>query len=81
DTVLELADRRVYYRATLLRARSPFFAAFFDDADWTRKRWLPDGTLHVDLRHLRWQVMEFVFRYLYSGDGEVIFAILGRIYT
>ncbi|KAH8116663.1 regulator of chromosome condensation 1/beta-lactamase-inhibitor protein II, partial [Phellopilus nigrolimitatus] len=76
DTVLELADRRVYCRATLLRARSPFFAAFFDDADWTRKRWLPDGTLHVDLRHLRWQIMEFVFRYLYSGDGEEIFEIL-----
>ncbi|KAH8115826.1 hypothetical protein DFH11DRAFT_1830886 [Phellopilus nigrolimitatus] len=76
DTVLELADRRVYCHAIMLRARSPFFAGFFDDADWTQKRWRPDGTLHVDLRHLRWQVMEFVFRYLYSGGGEEIFEIL-----
>ncbi|KAH8106598.1 hypothetical protein DFH11DRAFT_1639629 [Phellopilus nigrolimitatus] len=33
DTVLELAYRRIYCLATMVRGCSPFFAGFFDDAD------------------------------------------------
>jgi len=77
DVVLELADETVYCHSAVLRARSEFFAAFFDDEDWTRKRWTPEGTVVLDLKHMNWKPMEFVLRYLCAGDDAEMFDSLG----
>ena len=77
DVVLELADKTVYCHSTVLRARSEFFAAFFGDEDWTRKRWTPEGTIVVDLKHMKWRSMEFVLRFLCVGEDAEIFDSLG----
>ncbi|THH07852.1 hypothetical protein EW145_g3098 [Phellinidium pouzarii] len=71
DTVLELADTCVYCHSIILRARSPFFAGFFDDTDWTAKRWERNNTLTVNMRHTRWRVMKFVIQYVYCGCEEL----------
>lgn len=73
DVVLQLADRRVYCHSLTLRARSPFFAAFFNDEDWTIARWTPERTVVVDLTHLRWRSMEFVLRFLCYGEDREMF--------
>lgn len=79
DTILELQDKKVFCHSTILRARSPFFAGFFDDADWTAGRWRPDGTVVVNLKHMRWREMEYVMRYVYcDGRGEM-FDVLGML--
>ena len=77
DVVLELADETVYCHSAVLRARSEFFAAFFDDDDWTRKRWTPEGTIVLDLKHMNWRSMEFVLRFLCAGDDAEMFDSLG----
>ncbi|KAB5589549.1 BTB domain and ankyrin repeat protein [Ceratobasidium theobromae] len=69
DICLELADRSVFSHSAVLRARSPFFASFFDEPEWTRKRWDENGVLTVDLKHLEWRPMEYVFRYMYGYGG------------
>lgn len=79
DVILELVDKVVYCHSLLLRARSPLFTAFFDDKDWTEKRWGPDGTIVVNLRHLRWREMEFVVRFMCCGDDEEMFDNLGKL--
>ncbi|KAJ6502123.1 hypothetical protein C8R45DRAFT_1190437 [Mycena sanguinolenta] len=73
DVVLQLADRDVHCHSTILRARSPVFASFFDEADWTAKRWAADGTIRVNLKHMRWHVMEYVFKYMCCGEDAEIF--------
>lgn len=77
DVVLLLGDRQVSAHSVVLRARSPFFKAFFDEEVWTVNRWTEEGTLKVDLRHLSWRAMRFVVRYLYGGEGEM-FEVLGE---
>ena len=77
DVVLELADKTVYCHSAVLRARSEFFAAFFNDEDWTRKRWTPGGTIVVDLKHLNWRSMEFVLRFLCVDEDADMFDSLG----
>ena len=77
DVVLELADKTVYCHSALLRARSELFAAFFDDEDWTRKRWTPEGIIVVDLKHMNWTPMEFVLRFLCAGEDTEMFDSLG----
>ncbi|KZV84965.1 hypothetical protein EXIGLDRAFT_726601 [Exidia glandulosa HHB12029] len=72
DIVLELKDREVHVHSAVLRARSPFFAAFFDDEDWTQRR-REGGVLRVGLRHLAWREMDYVLRYMYSDLGLDIF--------
>ncbi|KAH8091681.1 hypothetical protein BXZ70DRAFT_952850 [Cristinia sonorae] len=71
DVVLVLSDIQVSCHSIVLRSRSPFFRAFFDDEDWTRERWTEDGTLVVDLKHLGWRVGRFVVWYLYGGDVDM----------
>ncbi|KAJ7461488.1 hypothetical protein FB451DRAFT_1404722 [Mycena latifolia] len=73
DVVLQLADRDVYCHSAVLRARCPVFASFFDEADWTKKRWDTNGTVTVNLRHLRWHVMEYVLKYMCCGGDAEIF--------
>ena len=77
DVVLGLADETIYCHSAVLRARSEFFTAFFDDDDWTRKRWTPEGTVVLDLKHMNWRSMEFVLRFLCAGDDAEMFDSLG----
>ncbi|KAF8738761.1 chromosome condensation (RCC1) repeat, partial [Rhizoctonia solani] len=73
DICLELADRSVYCHSAVLRARSPFFASFFDEAEWTQKRWSDDGILVVDMKHFEWKPMDYVFRYMCCGQVDDLF--------
>ncbi|TDL26497.1 hypothetical protein BD410DRAFT_522344 [Rickenella mellea] len=81
DTILELSDRRVCCHSPILRSRSPFFASFFDDEDWTIKRWNNHHTITVNLKHLDWRVMSFVLRYVYGGQGEDMFETLDFVHS
>lgn len=78
DVVLELEDRAVNCHSAVLRARSEFFAAFFNDEDWTRHRWTPEGTIVVHLKHVKWRPMEFVLRFLCAGEDAEMFDSLGQ---
>ncbi|TFK48398.1 hypothetical protein OE88DRAFT_521568 [Heliocybe sulcata] len=71
DVVLVLADREVQCHSAVLRARSPFFASFFDEEEWTRKRWEQDGTVVIQMRHLNWRVMRHVLLFMCSGSEDV----------
>lgn len=77
DVFLELADTNVPCHSVILRARCPFFRCFFDDEDWTARRWSPAGTLSVDMRHLEWRAMSFVMAWLYDGTDTGMFDHLG----
>ncbi|TFY58443.1 hypothetical protein EVJ58_g6418 [Rhodofomes roseus] len=79
DVVLRLADKDVRTHALVLRARSPFFAAFFDEEEWTRTRWTPEGTVVVDLRHLRWREMELVCRWMCCGGDAEMFDVIEHV--
>ncbi|OSX64580.1 hypothetical protein POSPLADRAFT_1073959 [Postia placenta MAD-698-R-SB12] len=81
DVVLRLADRDVYAHSTILRARSSFFATFFDDEDWTRDRWTPEGMVVVDLKHLRWREMEYVTRFLCCDGDQEMFDVLEQVHS
>ncbi|KAG6812376.1 hypothetical protein H0H92_003189 [Tricholoma furcatifolium] len=73
DVVLLLSDREVYCHSAILRARSEFFANFFDDAEWTKKRFDINGVVPVDMKHLSWRVMEFVLRFMCFGEEGRMF--------
>lgn len=73
DICLALSDRNVLCHSIVLRARSPFFSSFFDEPEWTRTRWDEGGVMTVDLGHLEWRVMEFVFRWMCEGVGVDVF--------
>ncbi|KAG8693907.1 hypothetical protein FRC09_010195, partial [Ceratobasidium sp. 395] len=77
DISLELADRSILCHSVILRARSPFFAAFFDEQEWTRKRWNDNGVICVDLKHLEWKAMQYVVRYMCCGAGDELFDDIG----
>ncbi|KZT60608.1 hypothetical protein CALCODRAFT_506706 [Calocera cornea HHB12733] len=73
DMVLQLKDREVHCHSTVLRARSPFFASMFDDEEWMADRWSDEGMVEVNMRHLKWEVMEKVFAYIYEDKGVEMF--------
>ncbi|KAI0924161.1 hypothetical protein AcW1_006352 [Taiwanofungus camphoratus] len=79
DVILQLDDRNIFCHSIILRARSPFFAAFFDDEDWTRRRWNAQGMIEVNLRHLKWRAMDFVLRFLCYGADQEMFDILESV--
>ncbi|KAA1470069.1 hypothetical protein DENSPDRAFT_797206 [Dentipellis sp. KUC8613] len=79
DVVLKLRDSDVHTHSVVLRARTVFFAAFFDDEDWTRERWTAEGTVEVDLRHLEWRAMEYVLRFMCCGEEGEMFETLSSI--
>ncbi|KAG2012110.1 ankyrin repeat domain-containing protein 28 [Coprinopsis cinerea AmutBmut pab1-1] len=76
DVVLELRDKEVWTYSVILRARSEFFSCLLDEDTWTRKRWGQDGVLRVDLKHMRWHVMEFVLKFLLCGKDKELFDVL-----
>ncbi|KAH7907312.1 hypothetical protein BJ138DRAFT_1092865 [Hygrophoropsis aurantiaca] len=72
DVLLHLAeDHTVSCHSAILRARCPFFAAFFGDGDWTMKRRDLWGIVGVDMGHLKWQVMRYVMRFLCGGEERL----------
>lgn len=75
DIVLELKDREVHVHSAVLRARSPFFAAFLDDPDWTANR--KSDVLRIAMRHLAWRETDYVLRYMYSDIGVEVFNDIG----
>ena len=76
DTSLELADKTVFCHSLVLRARSPFFASFFDDTDWTCKRWTQEHTISLKFPHMRWQMVEFAMKFIYYDPGTELFDVL-----
>ena len=77
DVVIELADKRVACHSAILRARSPFFSAFLGDEDWTSGRW-KDDILEVNLKHLEWKPMSFVFKFMYQDIETDMFDAIGK---
>lgn len=83
DVILEIEDREVHTHSVILRARSELFKSFFDEPDWTRKRWIKTGggnvVLRVDLKHLNWRVMELVMKFMCCGHDKEIFEMLESV--
>lgn len=75
DVVVVLADREVSCQSVLLRARSPFFEAFFADPDWTRAR-RDDDKVVIHMEHLRWRPMQLVFKFMHEGLEDNLFDYL-----
>jgi hypothetical protein len=70
DVILELKDARIGAHQSVLRSRSPFFSALFEDPDWTSSRVEPDANiLTVDMRHFKLSVLNPIFRHLYEDAG------------
>ncbi|KAF5382168.1 hypothetical protein D9615_004464 [Tricholomella constricta] len=76
DVILQLSDREVYCYSAILRARSEFFANFFDEEVWTVKRWNKNGMIQVDMKHLDWRVMDYVLRFMCFGAEDRMFDAL-----
>ncbi|KAG6821309.1 hypothetical protein H0H93_000170 [Arthromyces matolae] len=76
DVILVLADRDVYCHSTILRARSEFFADFFDEEEWTKNRRDVHGLIHLDMKHHTWRIMEYVLKFLCFGAGGEMFESL-----
>ena len=66
DVIIRLADKEVACSSVVLRARCPFFEAMFADNDWTTER-IEQGSIEIDMTHLKWTPMKMVFRYLHEG--------------
>ncbi|KAH7891012.1 hypothetical protein F5I97DRAFT_1964416 [Phlebopus sp. FC_14] len=80
DVAIQLTDEIVYAHSVVLRARCPFFSAFFDDAEWTTRRKDASGVIDIYIKHFNWQVMQFVFRYICFGE-ENLFETLNFLDT
>ncbi|ESK92025.1 btb domain and ankyrin repeat protein [Moniliophthora roreri MCA 2997] len=77
DVVLLLAEsKEVQIHSTVLRARSELFEAFLGEEMWTKNRWNADSQLRVDLKHMRWGVVEYVLRWMCCGEDEDLFGSL-----
>ncbi|BGP17782.1 hypothetical protein JCM10213v2_005824 [Rhodosporidiobolus nylandii] len=77
DVVLQLADREVKAHSVVLRARCPFFATFFDDADWAAER-RKGGVVKFDVQHVSWEVMHLVLDHIYRDVGMSLFQTVER---
>ncbi|KAF9224282.1 hypothetical protein BS17DRAFT_780823 [Gyrodon lividus] len=71
DVALHLADNTIYAHSVVLRARCPFFSAFFGDADWTIQRKDNSGVVDVEMGHQDWRVMHFVLRFVCFGEENL----------
>ncbi|KXN90352.1 BTB/POZ domain-containing protein 1 [Leucoagaricus sp. SymC.cos] len=83
DVILKLKDGDVRTHSVILRSRSDLFKSFFDQSDWTRKRWVEDASgedgdylVRINLRHLKWRVMEFVLKFMCCGCDKELFETL-----
>jgi hypothetical protein len=71
DVIIRLADKEIQTHSVLLRARTPLFANFFDLEDWTVMRWEADGIIRINMTHLKWHVMRFVFGFMCCGSEKI----------
>lgn len=79
DVALKLADREVHCSSIILRSRCPFFEAMFADRAWTERRINPkEGTVAIDMKHLKWRPMKLVFRWIHEGDASELFDYLRK---
>jgi len=76
DVALHLSDKVVYTNSVILRARCPFFSAFFGDPEWTVRRRDHFGVIDVRMGHLEWKIMQFVLKFICFGE-EKLFDALG----
>lgn len=77
DVAVRLADKIIYMHSVVLRARSAFFSAFFDEPDWTVDRRDDAGVVDIEMGHHKWQVMQFVLMFVCFGE-ETMFETLGE---
>lgn len=75
DVALHLRDKVVYAHSIVLRARCPFFSAFFGDKDWTSRRRDQFGVIDVQMDHFEWTVMQFVLRFICFGEEKLFDAL------
>lgn len=80
DVILQLADKEIRCHSIILRARSMFFADFFDEDVWTVHRWDANGMITIDMKHLTWHVMDYVLRFMCCGADAEMFDTLGMFY-
>lgn len=80
DVVLAFEDRNVPCFSVVLRARSTLFRYLFGEKEWTQKRF-KDGRIEINMKHLRWHVMQYVVRFLCSGEDTEMFHALGQYST
>jgi len=80
DVIIQLRDVEVSCHSVVLRARSSLFSAFFDDSDWTKRRWNEDGTIKVDMTHWDWRIWQFALRFLCCAfeSSDELFDTLGQ---
>ena len=79
DVTIRLADRQIHCSSIILRSRCPFFEAMFADREWTERRVDPkDGTVAVNMEHLKWRPMKLVFRWIHEGESNELFDYLRR---
>ncbi|KAL1738007.1 hypothetical protein HDZ31DRAFT_15198, partial [Schizophyllum fasciatum] len=71
DVILQFNDREVACHSAILRSRTDYFAAFFDEVVWTAERRGEHGVVTVDMRPFRWEVMQYVLRFVYCGESEL----------
>ncbi|KAL4061807.1 hypothetical protein J3A83DRAFT_4180677 [Scleroderma citrinum] len=71
DVALHLSDKVIYTHSIILRARCPFFSAFFGDLDWTTHRRDCFGVVDVQMGHLEWGIMQFVLKFVCYGEEEL----------
>ncbi|KAF5316733.1 hypothetical protein D9619_006824 [Psilocybe cf. subviscida] len=76
DVILQLADRDVFCHSVVLRARSALFESFFGLDDWSARRWDENGTVRVNMRHLKWHAMRFVLGFMCAGGDVDMFRVL-----
>lgn len=77
DVVLEFKDHTVLCFSVVLCARSVLFRYLFGDKDWTQQRY-KHGKIQINMKHLRWHVMQYVVRFLCGGEDQEMFSKLGE---
>ena len=80
DVLLQLADREVWCHSLLLRTRLDLFSSFFGEEDWIVSRRNDDGVVKLNFRHLKWDAMQYVLRFVFCGEEEELFERLGELH-
>jgi inhibitor of Bruton tyrosine kinase len=79
DVLLQLADRDVWCHSLLLRTRLDLFSSFFGEEDWIVNRRNDNGVVKLNFRHLKWNAMQYVLRFVFCGEEEELFERLGEL--
>lgn len=77
DVSLLLSDTSLGAHSAILRARSPFFDAFFGNSIWTasRRQVTASSPLSVNLQHISSTLMRPVLEFMYSDDENPILTV------